>query len=27
MRLRVTANRVEFDMIQQIAPGGTFLYF
>ena len=23
----VTANRVEFDMIQQIAPGGTFLHF
>jgi predicted nucleic acid-binding protein len=23
----VSANRVEFDMIQQIAPGGTFLHF
>ena len=23
----VTANRVEFDMIQQIAPGGAFLHF
>ncbi len=23
----LTANRVDFDMIQQIAPGGTFLYF
>jgi predicted nucleic acid-binding protein len=23
----VTANRVEFDLIQQIAPGGTFLHF
>jgi predicted nucleic acid-binding protein len=23
----VTANRTEFDVIQQIAPGGTFLYF
>jgi predicted nucleic acid-binding protein len=23
----VTANRAEFDMIQQIAPGGTFLHF
>jgi predicted nucleic acid-binding protein len=23
----VTANRTEFDMIQQIAPGGSFLYF
>jgi predicted nucleic acid-binding protein len=23
----VTANRVEFDMIQQIVPGGTFLHF
>ena len=23
----VTANREEFDMIQQIAPGGTFLHF
>ncbi len=22
----VTANRVEFDLIQQIAPGGTFLH-
>jgi predicted nucleic acid-binding protein len=23
----VSANRVEFDLIQQIAPGGTFLHF
>jgi len=23
----VTANRVEFDLIQQIAPGGAFLHF
>jgi hypothetical protein len=23
----LTANRAEFDLIQQIAPGGTFLYF
>jgi len=23
----LTANRIEFDMIQQIAPGGTFLHF
>jgi len=23
----MTANRVEFDLIQQIAPGGTFLHF
>jgi hypothetical protein len=23
----VTANRTEFDMIQQIAPGGSFLFF
>ena len=23
----VTANRGEFDLIQQVAPGGTFLYF
>jgi len=23
----VTANRVEFDLIQQVAPGGTFLHF
>ena len=23
----VTANRAEFDLIQQIAPGGTFLHF
>lgn len=26
-QLAVMANRVEFYMIQQIAPGGTFLYF
>ena len=23
----LTANRIEFDMIQQIAPGGNFLHF
>ena len=23
----VTANRIEFDLIQQIAPGGAFVHF